>query len=106
MKLSSQPVNGLVTVPEQSRFALISTWVVTHPPCEWSLNPLCINEIQNSLPCVDVFWAKVAGKVLHKNNDNMTNIGSRFIFIAVSVAYRLTMTFFAIVPSFPVATKK
>ena len=58
-----QPVLGFEMVPLQSRFALMSTWLMTQPPKEWSLKPLCINESQNSLPCVEVFCAQVVGRL-------------------------------------------
>ena len=67
-----QPVKGFDTEPVQSRLALINTWLITQPPNEWSLKPLCINESQNSLPWVDVFCENEAGKAKRqaKNKDN------------------------------------
>ena len=85
IKFCSQPVSGLVTVPEQVRFALMSTWVVTHPPVMWSLNPLCMNESQNSLPWVEVFCAKVVGIPKHRMIDNMTNVRSRFMLVGITI---------------------
>ena len=73
------PVKGFDTVPLQSRLALMSTWLMTQPPSVWSLNPLCINESQNSLPCVEVFCAIDAGILPIKRSNNAKTDFKRFI---------------------------
>ena len=55
LKLCVQPVFGLTMVPSQFLLALTNSCTRTQP-CEgtsgWYLNPLPMNESQNSLPCV------------------------------------------------------
>ena len=59
-----QPVCGLVMVPPQSRFELMSSWMRTQLPLfgalGWYLWPLVMNETQNSVPWVEAFWANEA----------------------------------------------
>ena len=80
VKSVDQPVKGLEMVPEQSRLALMSTWLMTQPPLVWSLNPLCMNESQNSLPCVEVFCAQADEKLVQRIRNTMITILKRFIY--------------------------
>ena len=100
------PVKGFDTVPLQSRLALMSTWLMTQPPSVWSLNPLCMNESQNSLPCVEVFCAINAGRLPKKRSNNAKTDFKCFIVFCLINGYFSMTTFLAMVPSLLVATKK